>query len=103
VYHFKGHKIYVSIEETSQWVEVIYHEDEAQQRLLRLSRSHSLLYIPQEAQIEVLGDLDRDGHPDLWLSLNYGGDTWEDLLFMSRHVPPGKLLRQVVRTGIHVY
>jgi hypothetical protein len=105
VYRFNGHEIYVTIEERSQWVEVIYHEDEARQTLLRVRQSREDLppSTPERADIEVLADLDRDGKPDLWLMLGYGGDTGQDLLLMSRNAAPGKLLRQVVRTGVNVY
>jgi hypothetical protein len=98
VYRFNGHQIYVTMEESRQWVEVVYHDDGARQTLLRVSRA-SPVGTPERADIEFLGDLDRDGKPDLWLSLAYGRDARQELLLMSRDSAPGKLLRQVVRAG----
>jgi hypothetical protein len=100
-YVFHGHTIYVTVEESGTLVRVIYHQDDERQILLSAPKEEVLN--PETTRILAVGDFDRDGKADLWLDLSYGGDTEQDLLFMSANASPGQLLREVARTKVLVF
>jgi hypothetical protein len=100
-YLFHGHTIYVTVEESDTLVRVIYHQDNERQTLLSVPKKEALN--PETTRILAAGDFDRDGKADLWLDLSYGGDTEQDLLFMSADTRPGQLLREVARTKVLVF
>jgi hypothetical protein len=104
-YSFAGNTVYVTIESHDQWTDVIYHQNEKVQTLLHVpsstaGRGGDSNMLPGTVEGEVLGDLDRDGKPDLWLEITNGGEVSQDLLFMSRDSKPGMLLKEVARTPV---
>jgi hypothetical protein len=95
IYVFRDHKIYISIELRGEFIDVLYHQDAATQRL---SRFRSGDMHPENVTFTLLADLDGDGKADAWLTFGFGGDATQDMLLMSGTAAPDELVRVVKRT-----